>query len=53
VVIALILLVGLQFGFSLMILKGRDSGGFLPLRDYAYYIASETALPNQSGANEG
>jgi len=40
-VIALLLLTGLFFGFSLMILKGRENGGFLPLRDYGYYIAGE------------
>ena len=40
-VIALLMLVGLLFGFSLMILKGRESGGFLPLRDYRFYIAAE------------
>jgi glycosyltransferase involved in cell wall biosynthesis len=43
-VIALLLLTGLFFGFSLMILKGRDNGGFLPLRDYGFYIAEERSL---------
>ncbi|QDT55853.1 undecaprenyl phosphate 4-deoxy-4-formamido-L-arabinose transferase [Caulifigura coniformis] len=43
-VIALLLLTGLFFGFSLMILKGRENGGFLPLRDYGYYIAGEEVV---------
>jgi hypothetical protein len=47
-VIALLLLTGLLFGFSLMILKGRENGGFLPLRDYAFYIAEERSLLRQA-----
>ena len=43
-VIGLLLLAGLFFGFSLMILKGRENGGFLPLRDYGFYIAEERSL---------
>jgi polyisoprenyl-phosphate glycosyltransferase len=43
-VIALLVLTGLLFGFSLMILKGRENAGFLPLRDYAYYVAEERVI---------
>lgn len=46
-VVALLMLTGLFFGFSLMILKGRENGGFLPLRDYSYYIAEERPLLRQ------
>jgi len=48
-VIALLLLTGLLFGFSLMILKGRENGGFLPLRDYVFYIAEERSLLQSAG----
>lgn len=44
-VVALLMLTGLFFGFSLMILKGRENGGFLPLRDYGYFIAEERSVP--------
>ncbi len=53
-VIALLMLAGLFFGFSLMILKGRENGGFLPLRDYSYFIAEERSLAGPKAlAGEG
>jgi glycosyltransferase involved in cell wall biosynthesis len=44
-VIALMILLTLFLGFSLMVLKGRDAAGFLPLRDYGYYIAQVHSMP--------
>jgi hypothetical protein len=35
----------LSLVFIFIILQGRTRGGFLPLRDYQYYIMDVTTLP--------